>query len=281
MNKKRRYYAIGNLNTSKSGVSDLGSIKKGILMSVTVNSKSLTAFQEVNQILSHYFPSIEQEDSDDIQASNLTVEEEVEKEAKKLKGEKQRFTLIDDISRCLVLIKFNVKNDTPSTMVENLMKIAYEIKTLKTRVSENEYFLSSRFISRLIPLDIICPVKLGEIQKSVKNLILVNFDNAFCSNISTGDEKKIVSWACFYNSRYNGSEIKRQEIYDLVTELIWGTEDDSKYQERKSQYPVNLSAPKKSILIEITRIFCGISIVNNYHRYCRFNLNMISESSGS
>ncbi|KAH8581653.1 THUMP RNA binding domain containing protein [Cryptosporidium sp. chipmunk genotype I] len=274
MGKKRKYFAIGNSNNTKSGIPDLRILNKGILMSITVNNKSLTAYRDIFRILSNNSEYSEQE-GPNCSFGDLTVEESIELEAKKLKKDESRFKLIDNISRCLVLIQFNNSSDKPSAMVENLMKNAYENKTLGKSKNDSECLLSSRYVNRLVPLDIIFPAKLDEIRKNIKTLILSSFDHAFCSDSGFVKETSSVSWACYYNSRYSGSEIKRQEIYDLVSELIWGSEDNPKYQEYKKIYPVNLENPSKSILIEITRSFCGISIVNNYHKYCKFNLNKI------
>lgn len=277
MSKKRKYFAIENSNHSKSGIPDLRFLNKGILMSVTVNSKSLTAYREISRILLNDFECDKQE-GPNYSHTDLTVEESIELESRKLREDESRFKLIENVSRCLVLIQFNYSNDIPSIMVEKLMKKAYEHKTLGKNIKSAECLLSSRYVSRLVPLDIICSAKLNEIRKNMKNLILSSFKYAYCSNLNSEEEISPTSWACFYNSRYNSSNINRQEIYDLISELIWGCEGNPKYQEYKKIYPVNLESPSKSILIEITKSFCGISIVNNYHKYCKFNLNKIFDN---
>ncbi|KAJ1606541.1 THUMP RNA binding domain-containing protein [Cryptosporidium canis] len=278
MGKKRKFFASKGSCGSKPGIIDLSSLKKGILMSVTTNGKSFTAYREITGILRNKSGQ-EEQNVPYCSHEDLTVEESIERESKKLKIEESRFILIEDISRCLVLIQFNNPNDVPSVMVGELMESAYNHKISCINNSVIECPLTSRYVSRLIPLDIICHAKLDQIRKNMKALILSSFSNAFCSDSNLGDVKK-VSWACFYNSRCNGSEIKRQDIYDLATELIWGSEDNPKYQEYKNLYPVNLDNPRKSILVEITRSFCGISIVENYYKYYKFNLNKISCCSG-
>ncbi|OII71852.1 uncharacterized protein cubi_00660 [Cryptosporidium ubiquitum] len=277
MSKKRKYFAIANSKDSKSKIPDLRVLNKGILMSVTVNNKSLTAYREISRILLEDSECDKQE-TPNCSYTDLTVEESIELESKKLRKDGSRFKLIENISRCLVLIQFNSPNDIPSVMVENLMKKAYDHKTIGKNKNDTECLLSSRYVSRLIPLDVICSVKLDEIRKNIKILILSNFNYAYCSGSNYEQEIIPLSWACYYNSRYNSSDIKKQEIYDLASELIWGPEDNPKYQEYKKLYPVNLENPNKSILIEITRSFCGISIVKSYHKYCKFNLNKISDS---
>ncbi|KAK9174031.1 hypothetical protein CmeUKMEL1_17015 [Cryptosporidium meleagridis] len=277
MNKKRKYFSAGNSNNSRSRIPDLRILNKGILMSITVNSKSTAAYRDISRILLNNSECNEQE-SPNYLNDDLNIEESIELETKKLKKDELRFKLIYNISRCLVLIQFNDSNDKPSDLVEKLMKSAYEQRTQGKNESDSNCLLSSRYVSRLIPLDIICSAKLDEIRKNMKVLILSSFNNAFCSESEFGKETNSVTWACYYNSRYSGSDVKRQEIYDLVSELIWGPEDNPKFQEYKKLYPVNLGNPSKSILVEITRSFCGISIVRNYHKYCKFNLNKISSN---
>ncbi|EAK88727.1 THUMP RNA binding domain containing protein, Yg1232wp-like [Cryptosporidium parvum Iowa II] len=280
MNKKRKYFPVGKSNNSRSGIPDLRILNKGILMSITVNNKSIAAYRDISRILLSNSEYNEQE-SPNYPNDDLTIEESIELETKKFKKDNSRFKLIDNISRCLVLIQFNDSNDKPSALVEKLMKSAYEHRTQENRGKseiDSGCLLSSRYISRLVPLDIICSAKLDEIHKNMKALILSSFNNAFCSESEFGKETSCASWACYYNSRYSGSDIKRQEIYDLASELIWGPEDGPKYQEYKKLYPVDLGNPSKSILVEITRSFCGISIVCNYHKYCKFNLNRISSN---
>lgn len=279
MGKKRKYFAAGNSGNSKSGITDLKNLKKGILMSITTNSKSFVAYREVTRIFMNS-SNCDEQDYPDYSCTDLTVEECIEKETKKLKMDESRFKLIENISRCLVLIQFNDPSDVPSAMVEEIMSNAYKQKTACENKDSVECSLSSRYVSRLIPLDIICSAKLDKIRKHMKTLILSSFNNAFCSESSNEKETNTVSWACFYSSRCNGSEIKRQEIYELVTELIWGSEDNPGYQGYKKLYPINLESPDKSILVEIIRSFCGISIVENYNKYYKFNLNKIYDCSG-
>lgn len=277
-NKKRKYYSISSQKRDRLGLYDLTSLKKGVLMSVSANNKTLTAYREVIRILTQDLQENEFEDNYDVDGDNIDLEERIKMESKKLSEEKQRFKFIDNISRCLVLIQFNNPNDIPSILIEKLMSETYSNSVYKN-VGSN--YLLSRFINRLIPLDIICPAKIGEIKNNLENLIKSHLKS---SSLTDSDDKTVdnlTSWACFYSSRCSNSEIKRQEVYDLITEIIWGTSDSSQYLEMKTRYPVNLENPKKAIIVEIIRSFCGISIINDYRKYNKYNLHTLANRSNS
>ncbi|KAK6590969.1 hypothetical protein RS030_111829 [Cryptosporidium xiaoi] len=351
MSKKRKY-CVENTNEPKPGTLDLRSLEKGILMSVTVNSRSVTAYREMVEILTsnlfnqdNYFNSDVNngfrsgckisEFTEECNINNntdglsfksnkeLSVAEQIELESRIILKKSSRFELINNISRCLSLIKFNHKDDTPSLMVEKILKNVYDshIKTSNSesgsdvnkslykeekdsnleegdcshngKAKENgddfshgdSILLSSRFVSRLIPLDAICSAKMEVIKKNAIDFVKFHFEHAYCLGDSlqgpdnditvNSSSLSVVSWACFCSSRYSGTEIKKQEIYDLFTELIWGPEDNLNYLIRKRIYPVNLNKPDKAVIVEIIRHICGMSILNNYCKYFKYNLNKL------
>ncbi|KAH7648634.1 hypothetical protein FG379_002104 [Cryptosporidium bovis] len=350
MSKKRKY-CVENTNEPKPGTLDLRSLKKGILMSVTVNSRSVTAYREMVEILTsdlfnqdNYFNSDVNngfkldckisESTEECNINNntdglsfksskeLSIAEQIELESRIILKKSSRFELINNISRCLSLIKFNCKDDIPSLMVEKVLKKAYDshVKTSNSEsgsdankslykekyvnLEEGDFnhngkakengddfshgdciLLSSRFVSRLIPLDVICSAKMEDIKKNAIDFVKLHFEHAYCLGDSlqgldndiavNSSSLSVVSWACFCSSRYSGTEIKKQEIYDLFTELIWGPEDNLNYLSRKRIYPVNLNEPDKAVIVEIIRHICGMSILNNYCKYFKYNLNKL------
>ncbi|KAH8740936.1 hypothetical protein FG386_002482 [Cryptosporidium ryanae] len=343
MSKKRKYY-VKNDNKRKSGALDLRYLEKGVLMSVTVDSRCMTAYREMVEILtSDLFNEndclssaantgckSEHEgleptgnidnfsNNNDIELKNnknLSIAEQIELESRAVSKEAGRFELIGNISTCLSIIKFNDKKDVPSLMIEKLMEKVHDahVKTSNSnsgcdaRISMNKEkknscskkdnyecgfpyiahsnLLSSRFISRLLPLDAICSTKVADIKKMAVNFVKSHFKHAYCAENSLKDLNSdnktadlslpVVSWACFFSSRYSGSNIMKHEIYDLFTELIWGPENDTYYHNRRKLYPVNLEKPEKAVIVEIVRHICGISILRNYNKYLRYNLNKL------
>ncbi|KAL7065635.1 hypothetical protein ACR3K2_39190 [Cryptosporidium serpentis] len=275
--KRKKYYTNEFINQNKRKKWKLDSNSKGILMSVSADSRATTAFKDIVAIFNDISPI------EDISINNnkYNVNDNLQSEILQLRSNIERFSLIGNISRCLILIKFDRTEDLPSEIVAKVMNKAYN-EYINNNKSSYSNILSSRFISRLIPLDYICMPSSNELKNILKLAIIKNFPYCFISgkgsnidylNQNENQEYKI-SWSCCYSSRHNKVSLKRQVVYDICSELIWGLESNI-YDKLKKIYPVNLENPTKTILVEVTGKFCGISIVNEYHKHFKYNLHQI------
>lgn len=129
---------------------------------------------------------------------------------------------------------------------------------------------SSRFITRIIPIQATCFANIEEIKNTAKFLIdhvLVPSTNE--QNTDDSDKKsdkkelqKDDSRPTFSVTikRRNCSNVTRDEIISTVAGLV----DDT--------FKVDLKDPDYHIMIEICRTLCGMSIVKNLDEYNKFNL---------
>ncbi|XP_017014329.2 THUMP domain-containing protein 1 homolog [Drosophila takahashii] len=108
----------------------------------------------------------------------------------------------------------------------------------------------SRFVLRLVPIEVTCRANMPDIIAAAGLL----FDKHFL--------KEATSYGIIFNHRYN-QQIKRDEIITQLAELV-----NSKNVGNK----VDLKEAKKSIIVEVLRGWCLLSVIDNYLECKKFNL---------
>ena len=116
---------------------------------------------------------------------------------------------------------------------------------------------SSRFIARIVPLQATCYASLDEIALTVEPLIQhFIFSKDIREKGSTNKTKFAISI-----KRRNCNHIDRMECIQMIAKFF----DDKKYC-------VDLKNPKFTILVEICKSFCGISVVQDMEVMENFNI---------
>ncbi|XP_033157580.1 THUMP domain-containing protein 1 homolog [Drosophila mauritiana] len=115
----------------------------------------------------------------------------------------------------------------------------------------------SRFVLRLVPIEAVCRANMPDIITSAGYL----FDKHFL--------KEPTSYSIIFNHRYN-QQIKRDEIITQLAELV-----NSKNVGNK----VDLKKAKKSIIVEVLRGSCLLSVIDNYLECKKFNLAELANTS--
>ncbi|KAH8349797.1 hypothetical protein KR084_006364, partial [Drosophila pseudotakahashii] len=108
----------------------------------------------------------------------------------------------------------------------------------------------SRFVLRLVPIEVTCRANMPDIISAAGLL----FDKHFL--------KEPTSYGIIFNHRYN-QQIKRDQIITQLAELV-----NSKNVGNK----VDLKEAKKSIIVEVLRGWCLLSVIDNYLECKKFNL---------
>ncbi|KAN0016042.1 hypothetical protein ACTFIU_005994 [Dictyostelium citrinum] len=128
-------------------------------------------------------------------------------------------------------------NIDPISLTSKIFKDCETTKTLKTKE-----------ISRLIPISKF--IHLSNIMEEIKILI----DKYFCD-----PKERIIKYKIEFKSR-NNEKINKMEYIQEIAKLI------------NPNHKVDLNNPELTIIIEIIKFYCGISIVSNYNECKRFNL---------
>jgi len=120
---------------------------------------------------------------------------------------------------------------------------------------------SSRFITRIIPIQTTCFANMEEITHSAKYLI----DNLLLpygkKERMMNDKKDTRTTFSIAFKRRNCSNVKREDVISKVAELV-----------DVENFKVDLSHPEFTISIEVCRTLCGMSILHNIEEYKKFNL---------
>ncbi|XP_017107819.2 THUMP domain-containing protein 1 homolog [Drosophila bipectinata] len=115
----------------------------------------------------------------------------------------------------------------------------------------------SRFVLRLVPIEAVCRANMTDIIEAAGAL----FDKHFL--------KEPTSYGIIFNHRYN-QQIKRDQIITQLAELV-----NSKNVGNK----VDLQKAQKSIIVEVLRGWCLLSVIDNYLDCKKFNLAELANPS--
>lgn len=116
----------------------------------------------------------------------------------------------------------------------------------------------SRFVLRLVPIEAVCKANMPDIINAAGAL----FDKHFL--------KEPTTYGIIFNHRYN-QQIKRDHIIKELAELV-----NSKNIGNK----VDLHHAKKSIIVEVLRGWCLLSVIENYLDCKKYNLAELANPSG-
>ncbi|XP_057450099.1 uncharacterized protein LOC130741267 [Lotus japonicus] len=112
----------------------------------------------------------------------------------------------------------------------------------------------SRFILRMLPIEVSCYASKEEISRAIKPLVEQNFP------VPT---QKPLKFAVMYEARAN-TGIDRMEIIDAVAKSVPGP------------HKVDLKNPDKTIVVEIARTVCLIGIIEKYKELSKYNLRELT-----
>lgn len=173
------------------------------------------------------------EDEEDI-TDALENEISASKEQKKA----FRFQAIDTgVANCIF-----IKTTVPDPLGLGL-KIVRDFA--KTKVQKTRYLL------RLVPVEVVCKANLTDILAAAEPLFEKHFKN--------GEAK---TFAINYNKRHN-KNIDRSEMIDKLADLV---------SQKNCKHSVNLSNPDVSVIVEIIKGLCCLSVVEEYIQLKKYNL---------
>ena len=138
--------------------------------------------------------------------------------------------------------------------IDTVRRIIHDLK------QNNPTVPRSRFVTRMIPMQVTCFASLDEIQTTCKRLLQTYLIS------SSGGTFKIDF------RRRNCSNVTRTQVIDAVAKIM-----EDLTSSNPNQFSVNLTNPDYTIQIEICKTLCGMSIIQNIHSFHNFNLIEIQE----
>ncbi|XP_054733266.1 THUMP domain-containing protein 1 homolog [Anastrepha obliqua] len=218
----------------------------------TCNFREKDCIREAFNVLNHYADELY--GSDENEATKPVVDKEVEsddilddlqKEIDALKAKlqsrkgpsKQRFFAVDTGATNCVFIRTTLLNPVElGTAIVKDVAITREQK--------------SRFLLRLVPVEVVCHANLKDITDAGSLL----FDKYFL--------KKGTTFAIVFNKRYNNA-VHRDDVIHELAALV---------QLKNMDNRVDLKNAEKTIVVEVIKGLCCLSVVDGYLKYKKYNL---------
>jgi tRNA acetyltransferase TAN1 len=203
----------------------------------------------VYHLLNTYHDKLYKKDDvkeDKVEDEELDVEEQLKKDIEKSKKEVAEkahlFNYIDTGVQNLIFIRTSI--DNPQELGTAIIRDLYETKSKRTKVT-----------LRFLPIQAVCKAKIEEI-KDAGGLL---FDKYFLKESST--------FGIIFNKRFN-NDVSRDEVIKELADLV---------HSKNAANKVNLKEPQLSIIVEIIKGFCLISVVPDFHKMKKYNLNELWE----
>ncbi|EDW18075.1 THUMP domain-containing protein 1 homolog [Drosophila mojavensis] len=229
--------------------------QRGFLVTCNMNEKACV--RECYNLLNHYADELygpEMQPDESKQAANTEAGGEsdsddldaaVAKCREMIAQRKQRFQNVDTgTTNCLFI---RTQLDDPVALGKHIVN---DIKATGKAMS--------RFVLRLVPIESVCRANMPDIINAAGAL----FDKHFL--------KEATTYGIIFNHRYN-QQIKRDTIIKELADLV-----NSKNVGNK----VDLHNAKKSIIVEVLRGWCLLSVVDNYLEFKKYNLAELANVNG-
>ncbi|KAI5440109.1 uncharacterized protein LOC127120833 [Lathyrus oleraceus] len=112
----------------------------------------------------------------------------------------------------------------------------------------------SRFILRILPIEVSCYASKEEISKAIQPLVEQNFP---------AETENPHKFAVLYEARAN-TGVDRMEIINAVAKSI------------PAPHKVDLTNPDKTIIVEIARTVCLIGVIEKYKELSKYNIRQLT-----
>ncbi|KAL2347943.1 hypothetical protein Fmac_001943 [Flemingia macrophylla] len=175
-----------------------------------------------------------------------SIDKLIEEELKELGDKnKRRFVKLDSGCNGVVFVQMKRKDvdKSPTDIVHRIVTSA---------ASTRKHM--SRFILRILPIEVSCYASKEEISRAIKPLVEQYFP------VETQTPQK---FAVLYEARAN-TGVDRMEIIDAVAKSVPGP------------HKVDLKNPDKTIIVEIARTVCLIGVIEKYKELSKYNLRQLT-----
>ncbi|KAM3864621.1 THUMP domain-containing protein 1 [Diretmus argenteus] len=247
---KKRYG--GHHNKRYKGSRELEVGMQGILITCNMNERKCTAeaFNLLNEYADkHYGPeklqdsgrSSSEEEGDDEDDVDVALKKEVAQlKASKVKQER-RFQALDSGANNVIFIR--TQNLEPDKLVHHILSDLHATKRNKSRV-----------ILRMLPVNGTCKAFQEDIEKYLTTFLEPWFKTP-----------SFATYQVAFKAR-NSSHNKRDDIIKAIAGLVGKLNPKNK---------VDLTNPELTIIVEVIKIVCCISVVPDYTLYRKYNVQEV------
>lgn len=175
-----------------------------------------------------------------------SVDQLIDAELKELGDKtKRRFSRLDSGCNGVIFIQMRRRDGDPGPreIVEHMMA-----STARTKKH------MSRFLLRLLPVEVSCYASGEEISRAITPIIKQYFPV---------DAEAPVKFAVQYDARAN-SGIERMKIIDAVAKSV------------PEPHKVDLKNPDKTIIVQIIKTVCLIGVVEKYKEFAKYNVRQLT-----
>lgn len=247
--KKQNYHKSKNI---QSGTIPIGT--RGFLCTFNTMKKfgEKHCMKEAFNILDEYWEKIQCSKSETKESiteekvksscDDVDIEDELKSELDELKSndkKKQRFQKLDTGAQGNMFLKMNDKSIDPVTLGTSIVEDLYSTKQQKTV-----------HLLRFIPVEITCKAYLDDIGSAFQPLLLKYFSG------------EPTSYCIVFNKR-NNNNLNRMEVIEYIALLI---------KEKNFFHSVNLSQATLTIVAEVIKSVCCLSVLPHYTKYKKYNL---------
>ncbi|XP_061088062.1 THUMP domain-containing protein 1 [Conger conger] len=248
---KRHYGNYGNKKYKGSRELEVG--MQGILMTCNMNERKCTS--EAYSLLNEYadelygpekFSDVDDGDSDaNDSADEDDAEAALKKEVKQIRSSTQkmerRFQALDSGANNVIFIR--TQHLDPEKLVHHILQDLHTTKKKKSRV-----------ILRMLPVSGTCKAFIEDMEKYMENFLEPWFKTP---NQGT--------FQIVFKAR-NSSHNKRDEVIKALAELVGKMNPENK---------VDLTNPEYTIIIEVIKNVCCVSVVRDYMLFRKFNVQEV------
>lgn len=244
-NRNKKYKTSGFIDPNTSGI--YASCNRGREQGCRKELMSL-----LTEKVEEWYPDWEKEVEEDEESQELSVEDQIKKELDELKSEnksiKKHVLLPIDLGcECLVFIKVR-KPVVPAEFVERLCNEVYESKVKNTRYTQ-----------KLTPINFSVSASMEELVKLAEKILKPHFHQ---------EDQKPVKFA-IQVTRRNFNTLEKEDIIKTIANCVG----------REHGHSVDLKKYDKLILVECYKNNIGMSVVEDYLRLEKFNLQQIFEKN--
>ncbi|KAM9454272.1 THUMP domain-containing protein 1 [Clarias gariepinus] len=247
---KRRYGGPQGGAKRRRGGRELEAGMQGILITCNMNERRCTA--EAYSLLNEYADQLygpEQltDTKDSGSSSEDDVEAALQKEVKQFHSsterQQRRFTAVESGANNVLFIRTH--NIDPAQLVHSILQDLYSTRRLKSRV-----------ILRMLP---VC----GSCKAFPEDML--KFLNSFLQPWFLSPNQ--ASYQICFKARNNNNS-KRDDIIKSIAGLVNQLNPNNK---------VDLTDPELSIIIEVIKSVCCVSVIRDYKRFRKYNLQEVAK----
>ncbi|XP_071736216.1 uncharacterized protein [Rutidosis leptorrhynchoides] len=178
----------------------------------------------------------------------MSVDQLIEAELAELKDKsKRRFNYLDSGCNGVVFVEMRKRDEDPTPKEIAQRMITYAATTQKHM---------SRFILRVLPVEVTCYASEEEISRAIKPLIA----RYFPMEVETP-----YKFAVLCEARAN-SGVEKMKIINVVAKSV------------PEPHKVDLTNPDKTIVVQIAKTVCCIGVVDKYKELAKYNLRQLTSS---